>query len=129
MTANSILVVDDEEDTVELAKMVLEHEGYIVFTAKNGMDAIDFLKEENEKTDLILLDVLMPKVDGLEVCRWVKNHPRLKKIPVLLFTAKSRRQDREKGLECGADAYLSKPFRAEELLNLIKHHLEKTNSQ
>lgn len=122
---NSILVVDDEEDTVELARMVLEYEGYHVFSASNGDEAIKFLTTNSEKPDLVLLDVLMPKKNGLEVCKWIKNNPNLKNIPVLLFTAKVGKKDRVAGEEAGADAYINKPFSADDLLNLIKTHLEK----
>ena len=127
MVASTILVVDDEEDTVELAKMVLEHEGYQVFTARNGVEAINLLKS-GEEINLILLDVIMPQANGLDVCKWVKKHPQLKKIPVLLFTAKSREKDRLAGEEVGADAYLAKPFSAKDLLDLIKLHIEKTKN-
>ncbi|MFX0051403.1 MAG: response regulator [Candidatus Hodarchaeota archaeon] len=124
MQNDSILVVDDEEDTVELAKMVLEYEGFRVFSASNGEEAIDFLERGEEKPDLILLDVLMPKKNGLEVCKWIKQHPKLKRIPVLLFTAKVGKKDRIAGEEAGADAYINKPFSADDLLSLIRTHLE-----
>ena len=125
---NSILVVDDEEDTVELARMVLEYEGYRVFSAGNGEEAIKFLNTNSEKPDLVLLDVLMPKVNGLEVCKWIKNHPDLQDIPVLLFTAKVGKKDRVAGEAAGADSYINKPFSADDLLNLIKTHLERSKS-
>ena len=126
MKGDSILVVDDEADTVELARMVLEYEGYRVFSASTGEEAIEFLDTNPEKPDLVLLDVLMPKINGLEVCRWIKKQPKLKNIPVLLFTAKVGKKDRIAGEEAGADAYINKPFSADDLLNLIKEHLENT---
>ena len=126
LTKKSILVVDDEDDTIELARMVLEFEGYKVFSASNGEKAISFLKSNKEKPDLILLDVLMPKMDGLEVCKWIKKEKSLKSIPVLLFTAKVGNKDRIAGKEAGADAYINKPFSADDLLSLIKNHLEKS---
>ncbi len=126
MKGDSILVVDDEADTVELARMVLEYEGYRVFSASTGEEAIQFLDTNPEKPDLVLLDVLMPKTNGLEVCRWIKKQPKLKNIPVLLFTAKVGKKDRIAGEEAGADAYINKPFSADDLLNLIKVHLENT---
>ncbi|MCK4848147.1 MAG: response regulator, partial [Candidatus Heimdallarchaeota archaeon] len=92
--------------------MVLEFEGYRVFSASNGQDAIDFFENNGEKPDLILLDVLMPKMDGLEVCRWIKKQSDLKSIPILLFTAKVGKKDRIAGEEAGADAYINKPFSA-----------------
>ncbi|MFX0086310.1 MAG: response regulator [Candidatus Hodarchaeota archaeon] len=128
MLEDSILVVDDEEDTVELARMVLEDEGYRVFSVSNGEEAIQFLNENPEKPDLILLDVLMPKVSGLEVCKYIKTNETYKKIPVLLFTAKVGKKDRIAGEKAGADAYISKPFSADDLLSLIKVHIEKSKS-
>ncbi len=128
MKGDSILVVDDEEDTVELARMVLEFEGYRVFSANNGQEAIDFLKAEKEKPNLVLLDVLMPKMDGLKVCKWIKENPELNKIPVLLFTAKVGNKDRKEGEKVGADAYIAKPFSADDLLSLIQTHLDKAKS-
>lgn len=128
MEDDSILVVDDEEDTVELARMVLEYEGYRVFSASNGEEAIHFLDTNSEKPDLVLLDVLMPKVNGLEVCRWIKDNPQLKNIPVLLFTAKVGKKDRIAGEKAGADAYINKPFSADDLLNLIKTHLKRNKA-
>ncbi len=128
MEDDSILVVDDEEDTVELARMVLEYEGYRVFSASDGEEAIQFLNTNSEKPNLILLDVLMPKVNGLEVCKWIKNNPKLKNIPVLIFTAKVGKKDRIAGKEAGADAYINKPFSADDLLNLIKTHLERVKN-
>ncbi len=128
MEDDSILVVDDEEDTVELARMVLEYEGYRVFSASDGEEAIQFLNTNSEKPNLVLLDVLMPKVNGLEVCKWIKNNPKLKNIPVLIFTAKVGKKDRIAGKEAGADAYINKPFSADDLLNLIKTHLERVKN-
>ncbi|PWI48855.1 two-component system response regulator [Candidatus Heimdallarchaeota archaeon B3_Heim] len=128
MKGDSILVVDDEEDTVELARMVLEFEGYRVFSANNGQEAIDFLKTQDEKPNLVLLDVLMPKMDGLKVCKWIKENPHLKEIPVLLFTAKVGNKDRIAGEKVGADAYIAKPFSADDLLGLIQTHIDKTRS-
>ncbi len=128
MKGDSILVVDDEEDTVELARMVLEFEGYRVFSANNGQEAIDFLKTQDEKPNLVLLDVLMPKMDGLKVCKWIKENPNLKEIPVLLFTAKVGNKDRIAGEKVGADAYIAKPFSADDLLGLIQTHIDKTRS-
>ncbi|MHA1968344.1 MAG: response regulator [Candidatus Hodarchaeales archaeon] len=129
MVEDSIFVVDDEEDTVELARMVLEYEGYRVFSASNGEEAIQFLNQNLEKPDLVLLDVLMPKVNGLEVCKWIKEQEPLKNIPVLLFTAKVGKKDRVAGEEAGADAYINKPFSADDLLSLIKKHLEKSKNR
>ncbi|WP_455142302.1 response regulator transcription factor [Candidatus Hodarchaeum mangrovi] len=129
MQGDMIFVVDDEEDTVELARMVLEYEGYQVFSASNGEEAIKFLKKSTNKPNLVLLDVLMPKMNGLEVCKWIKNDDRLNTVPVLLFTAKVGKKDRIAGEEAGADAYINKPFSADDLVSLIKMHLEKAKNR
>jgi len=129
MQGETIFVVDDEEDTVELARMVLEYEGYHVFSASNGEEAIELLKKTTKKPNLVLLDVLMPKKNGLEVCKWIKNNDRLNTVPVVLFTAKVGKKDRIAGEEAGADAYINKPFSADDLLSLIKMHLEKAKNR
>ncbi|MHA1975173.1 MAG: response regulator [Candidatus Hodarchaeales archaeon] len=126
MKGDHILVVDDEEDTIELARMVLEYEGYNVISATNGHEAISYLENTEVAPDLILLDVIMPKMDGIEVCRWIKKNNKLKHIPVFLFTAKVGSKDRSAGKEVGADAYINKPFSAENLVSLIKFHLKKS---
>jgi DNA-binding response OmpR family regulator len=87
------------------------------------------LKSSDVKPDLVLLDVLMPKIDGLEVCRWIKSQPNLKKIPVLLFTAKVGKKDRIAGEEAGADDYINKPFSADDLLSLIRTHITRSRNQ
>jgi two-component system alkaline phosphatase synthesis response regulator PhoP len=129
MQGDTIFVVDDEEDTVELARMVLEYEGYQVFSASNGEEAIEFLKSSTKKPNLVLLDILMPKLNGLEVCRWIKNNDQLNKVPVLLFTAKVGQKDKIAGEEAGADAYINKPFSADDLISLIKAHLKKAKNR
>ena len=129
MQGDTIFVVDDEEDTVELARMVLEYEGYQVFSASNGEEAIEFLKSSTKKPNLVLLDILMPKLNGLEVCRWIKNNDQLNKVPVLLFTAKVGKKDKIAGEEAGADAYINKPFSADDLISLIKKHLKKAKNR
>ncbi len=127
MKKDTILVVDDEEDTVELARMVLEYENFEVISATNGEDAINLLQKKDNKPNLILLDVLMPKLSGLEVCRWIKENDELKHIPVLLFTAKVGKKDKQAGEEAGANAYINKPFSADDLLSIIRKHLEEQN--
>jgi adenylate cyclase len=107
-TRARILVVDDMPDNVEIAKMRLEKEGYEVATAVDGEDALD--KVSAQRPDLILLDVMMPKMDGIEVTRRLKADASLRFIPIVLLTAKAATKDVINGLDAGADDYLTKPF-------------------
>lgn len=125
MNEITILIVDDEESTIEVGKLLLSSEGYEVLTAYNGEEAIDLLKNSTIKPDLILLDILMPRVSGYEVCRWIKRQPDLKNIPVLFLTAKVEKKDKEEGMRAGCDDYLLKPYSAKDLFQVIWKHLEK----
>ena len=120
--SRKILVVDDEPDTVDLAKLVLEYEGYEVVVAYDGKEAL--AKTYEERPDLILLDIILPKLDGIEVCRALNADPRYKDIPIVLFTAKVLYTDKEEGFKAGADEYITKPFSERALLELIRKYLE-----
>ena len=124
--ARRILIVDDEPDTVELAKMVLKYEGYETIVAYDGEEALEKVCRENP--DLMLLDIKMPKKDGIEVCREVKQNPKYSHIPILMFTAKAHDRDLELGWEAGADDYITKPFSGEALLERIRTHLKKAKA-
>lgn len=113
-----ILIVDDEEHIVELLKFNLEVKGYKVLCAYDGVDGFNLAKEE--KPDLVLLDLMLPGIDGIEVCRRMKSDSELKKTPVIMLTAKNLEQDKIKGLEIGADDYMTKPFSVKELMARIK---------
>ncbi|UCG03319.1 MAG: response regulator [Candidatus Heimdallarchaeota archaeon] len=115
-----ILIVDDEEDTLEMLSTILEHENYITWRATNGKEALDLVEK---LPDLILLDIRMPGLSGLEVCQQLKQDNRFKHIPIIIFSAKVLRHDIELGLKAGADEYLTKPFSTKELTQLIKKHL------
>jgi CheY-like chemotaxis protein len=117
-----ILIVDDEKDTVDLAEMVLE-EFYHVFTLNNGEEAIDFLTHHKEKPHLVILDILMPKINGIEVCRWIKQHSQLKHIPVILFTVMARKKDQLEGKKAGCDDFITKPISIDDLLALLETYL------
>ena len=116
-----ILLVDDEPSLVKVVSRRLESEGYEVSVAMDGQEALDKVMEQ--RPDLIVLDVMLPKISGYEVCRKLKWDLRYQKIPVLMFTAKVQEIDERIGFEAGADAYLRKPFRAPELLEKIKELL------
>lgn len=115
---NKVLIVDDELDILEFIQYNLEKEGFEVDTAVNGREAID--KAKKFAPDLILLDVMMPEMDGLDVCRTVKADPDLQHIPVFLVTARAMVQERERGFQAGADDYITKPFANKELLDRVK---------
>ena len=108
-----ILVVDDEKDIVDLISFNLQKEGYEVLIAHNGEEALELLK--HTRPDLITLDLMLPGMQGLEVCREIRKNPELALIPIIMITAKSSEIDRIIGLEMGADDYLSKPFSIREL--------------
>lgn len=121
-----ILVVDDEEPILELLRFNLEKEGYQVYVAKDGQEALECV--EKEQPDLLVLDVMLPGMDGLEVCRILRLHPRFQQIPIIMLTAKGEEIDTVLGLELGADDYMTKPFSLRELLARIKARLRRLNS-
>lgn len=118
MSQPHILIIEDEEHIVELIKFNLESNGYKVSYAFNGRDGIK--RVEMEKPDLVLLDLMLPEVDGIDVCNRIKNNRDLKQIPIIMLTAKSSETDKIIGLEIGADDYITKPFSIRELLTRIK---------
>ncbi|MBN1805992.1 MAG: response regulator [Sedimentisphaerales bacterium] len=113
-----ILVVDDEDGIVKLVRMYLEHNHYEVITASDGQEGLD--KAKADKPDLIILDLMLPKMNGYKVCGLLKKDTRYAKIPIILFSAKTQEKDIKLGQEVGADAYLIKPFDPEVLLAKIK---------
>jgi two-component system phosphate regulon response regulator PhoB len=117
-TRERILVVDDEEDLLELVSYNLAKEGYRVQCVGTGEEALD--EARRGLPDLIVLDLLLPSVDGLEVCRLLKSDLRTARIPIIMLTAKSEEADVVAGLELGADDYLTKPFSPRVLLARIK---------
>lgn len=116
-----ILVVDDEVQLVEMVKMRLEASGYDILCAYDGQDGLD--KAKKDKPDLIILDLMLPKMDGYKVCGLLKNDSRYSKIPVIMFTAKAQDEDEALGRELGAEAYVTKPFEPKLLLDKIKELL------
>lgn len=120
-----ILVIDDEVQLVEMVQMRLEASGYDVITASDGQVGLEKAKSENP--DLILCDVMMPKMDGYKVCGLLKNDARYSKIPLILFTARAQQDDHEVGEEVGADAYITKPFEPPVLLAKIEELLKKSS--
>lgn len=115
-TKQKILVVDDEPNIVELVEFHLQREGYQVVTGGDGLEAISLVR--NEQPDLVVLDVMLPKLDGFEVCRQLRLEQN--QIPVIMLTAKDDEISRVLGLEIGADDYITKPFSPRELIARIK---------
>lgn len=119
--SKKILVVDDEANIRELLKLHLEAEGYAVYSAADGQDAIS--KASSVSPDLILLDIMLPKMDGWQVCREIRKNS---EVPIIMLTAKSETFDKVLGLELGADDYVTKPFDKKELIARIKTVLRRT---
>jgi len=117
-----ILVVDDEEDIVKTLSFRLEASGYEVIAAYDGREALE--KAKKEKPDLIILDLMLPRMDGYKVCGLLKADARYNKIPIIMFTAKAQEEDMELGKEVGTDAYIVKPFKSEVLLEKIRELLK-----
>ena len=121
--AKTILIVDDEAPIRDILVYNLEKEGYKTIEASDGITAVDIALEK--KTDLILLDVMLPKLDGLSVCKRIKNSLN---VPILMLTAKDNEVDKIVGLELGADDYITKPFSVRELVARVKANLRKIDA-
>jgi len=118
-----ILVVDDEIYIVHILEFSLTMEGYTVLTASDGQEALKTI--EAERPDLVVLDIMMPSLDGYQVCRKLRQDDQFQNLPVILLSAKGRPVDREAGLEAGADDYITKPFSPRKLLEKIRELLER----
>jgi two-component system phosphate regulon response regulator PhoB len=123
MGKETILVVDDEEDIQELIKLKLVKEGYKVLTTDTGENALELVQEK--RPTLVILDLMLPGIDGLEVCRKMKNSPKTQHIPIIMLTAKTEATDIVLGLELGADDYVTKPFSLVVLVARIRRILRK----
>ena len=117
-----ILVADDEPSILLSIQFLLEKEGYTVIQAKDGEEALNHL--QNIQPNLILLDVMMPKHNGFDVCQKVRQLPGYATLPIIMLTAKGRAIDREKGLAMGVTEYITKPFSTRELLITIRQYIE-----
>lgn len=117
-----ILLVDDEKELVELIKQRLEASGYEVLTAYNGPEALEKAKDEDD-IELIILDIMMPVIDGIEVLRRLRNEVKTRMVPVVMLTAKGDTESMMKAGELGSTDYVIKPFDAKELLDLIKKYI------
>ena len=117
-----ILIIDDEPQLVDMIKIRLESNNFGVIAAYDGQEGLE--KARKEKPDLIILDLMLPKIDGYKVCRMLKFDNEYKNIPIILVTSRSQESDKKMGEEVGADAYITKPFEPQVLLKSIKKLLE-----
>lgn len=124
--AKRILVVDDEENVTDFLRLGLQYEGYDVRIGTNGLQALTMV--ESQPPDLVILDVMLPLLDGLDVCRRIRSLFRTASVPILMLTAKDEVSDRVDGLNAGADDYLVKPFAYAELVARVKALLRRTSS-
>jgi len=125
--AATVLVVDDEKDLVDLVKYHLEKEGLKCLEARDGETALQVARERTP--DLVVLDLMLPGVDGLEVCRKLRKDPKTSSIAIIMLTAKAEEVDRIVGLEMGADDYMVKPFSPRELVSRVRAVLRRTESE
>ncbi len=116
-----ILIVDDEADIIEILQFVLETEGYECITAFDGEEGLKLAREANP--DLIILDVMMPKINGYKISRLLKYDSKYKNIPILMITARSQEEDKLIGEETGADEYITKPFKVDYVVEKVKAYL------
>ncbi|MGG7097577.1 response regulator transcription factor [Clostridium sardiniense] len=124
MAQEKILIVDDEEHILELLKFNIKNAGYEVITANNGLDGVKLAKEE--KPDLVLLDLMLPGMDGYDVCKEIKKNKETNNTAIIMLTAKGEELDKILGLELGADDYMTKPFSIRELLARVKAVLRRS---
>ena len=119
-----ILIVDDEPDVVVPIQFLMEQQGYLVMIAERGEDALDLIY--HYKPDLVILDIMLPGIDGFEVCEIVRLDPNYRDVKIMFLTARGREVNIAKGLALGADAYITKPYSNDKLVAKVKELLEKT---
>ena len=120
-TTRTVLVVDDDAEVRHLLRATVELAGHRVVDAADGAEALELIKRS--APDLVLLDVRMPRLDGAELCRWIKGNPATRDVTVLMLTSASREDERRRGLEAGADGYITKPFSVRSLLDQFGAYL------
>jgi len=126
MNKKKVLIVEDEESLLKLETILLTVKGFEVVGAFTGKMAMDKLATND--FDLVLLDIMLPDIDGYEVCRLIRKDPRTSAIPIIMLTAKKTPEDHDKGLLCGANAYLTKPFRSAMIIDEINALLNKSGT-
>lgn len=123
MSKKKILVVEDEESLLKLESILLTSKGYEVIGVPNGKAALEAI--DQQQPDLVLLDIMLPEIDGFEVCRRIKSNQQTKDIPVIMLTAKKSREDMTRGEKVGADWYITKPFKSAMVIETIQRFLAK----
>lgn len=124
---DKILVVDDEKHILELIRFNLEKEGFKVLTAEDGAEALNLVRME--QPDLIVLDIMLPGMDGFEVCEMLSQDPSTRDIPIIMLSARAAEPDKVRGLEKGADDYVTKPFSPRELVARVKARLRRSRQK
>ena len=124
--SNRILIVDDEPDVTELLRYKLEQEGHLCQIVNNPLSFVSMAREFNP--NLILLDIMMPELNGLQLCKMVRSDPKMNDVPIIFLTARGEVEDRIKGLESGGDDYVAKPFNTKELLLRVEKILNRSQS-
>lgn len=127
MVKERILVVDDEQDMLDLVRRILTRGGFKVITASDGKEGLE--KVYSEAPDLMILDIVMPGMDGWEVCRKIRGDPLYKHLPIIMLTVRRTKADQLKGLDLGGDEYITKPFYSNELLARIKTVLQRSSGR
>lgn len=127
MPRSIVLIVDDEPTTASMLGMLLEAEGFKTIVVHGAKKAIQAIKEE--KPSLVILDVMMPEISGIDLCRFIREDPELENLPVVMISAKSQPEDLEAGIEAGATVYLTKPVSKDELVHGVLRGLNDFNSQ
>ena len=127
MARRKILIIEDDRDIVEMVEYNLREEGYATVSALNGEDGVNLAR--SEQPDLIILDIMLPIVDGFEVCRTLKSDDTTSHIPIIILSAKSQETDKVVGLELGADDYITKPFSPRELIARIREIMRRGREQ
>ncbi|BDU50173.1 response regulator [Haliovirga abyssi] len=120
--SKNILIVDDEVDVVEVIEMLLKNQGYNVITAHNGIEALERI--EKKIPDLVILDIMMPQMDGLEACKKMRENEKMENVPIVMFSAKLSAVDKKEAFEVGADGFITKPFNARGFIAGIRTYLE-----
>lgn len=123
--AEKILIVDDDLDTLRLVGMMLERQGYTILAATNGQQALNLAR--SDKPDLVILDLMMPDIDGVQIARQLRSNPATQNILIIMFTAKSQTEDKVEGFDAGADDYLTKPTQPRELVAHVRAVLKRSH--
>jgi len=113
-----ILVVEDDPASLRLTQYLLEHKGYEVITAQNGLEGLK--KARGEAPDLVMLDVMLPGIDGFDICYHLRAEPKTAKLPIIMLSAKAREVDRDAGIKVGVDAYITKPASPADILSKVE---------